>query len=322
MRRSILQKVKQSRAFFFALVAVTIVWIVTAMAEEKNFRESYVLAYDNIDTAKYAILHCDSIIKIDISSNGFSAFNRRKERRKPIRFDLAKIVAQHKSDSVFSITLNTDSYLDTIKSQVDMRGVSEVRIVDEQLRLNIALRERKAFVPDISPVTFSFDKMGGLNGEPRIVPDSVFLYGSHTSLSKVEAIYADTQTISNIKSSGKYRITLNDDWKKYPDLRISNEEINIYIPMERFVEKSVTLPIELVDKSDDAQWNLYPANVTVQLLIPESKIGTVDLSKCVVTASTKECDGNHLTPELTTFPSSVRLKSITPESVQYIIIEK
>lgn len=322
MHQSIRQRLKQSRAFFFALVAVAIVWVVTAMAEEKRFRESYTIAYDNIDRAQYAILHCDSTITIDISSNGFMAFRRGKEANKAIHIDLAKLIRQHKEDSTFSLTLRTEEYLDSIKAQLDMSGVSDISLVNEQLNIRLALREKKVFVPDISLVKFIFDKMAGLYGAPRITPDSIYLYGSHESLSKVESIAAKEQIINNIKESGEYTIELQDNWKKYPDLHISNKTIKLYIPVEKYIEKSITLPIILTDRDDNAQWNLYPANVTVIVLVPESKVKEIDLSKCVVTASVKDCSNNNLYPQLTKFPSCVRLKSITPEKVQYIIIEQ
>ena len=326
MGHSIRHQLKQSRAFFFALVAVAVVWIVTAMAEEKRFRESYPITYDNIDTAKYAIIHSDSVITIDISSNGFNAFGRARSHSQPSRralhFDLSSLVAKHKNDSNFSITLRTDEYLDIIKEQLDMRGVSDVSLVSEQISLQVAIREHKAFVPDISRVSFSFDKMAGLNGEPTVTPDSIYLYGSHESLAKIEKIAAKEQIISDINTSGEYRIALEEDWKRYPDLRISNEEVVVSLPVEKFIEKSVILPIEITDKSGNSQWNLYPANVTVKLLVPESKAETLDLSKCVVNASAKECKDNQLIPKVTKFPSCVRVKSITPEQVQYLIIEQ
>lgn len=323
MRQSIRQKLKQSRAFIFAVVAIAIVWVVTAMAEEKRFRESYVVAYDNIDTAQYAILHTDSILTMDISSNGFRTFSRQtKGQNSTIHIDLSQLFEKHKGDSVFSITLHTEEYLDIIKSQLDMRGVSEVSLVSEQLHLSYALRERKAFVPDISLVSFNFDKMAGLNGEPRLTPDTVFLYGSRESLAKIESIAAKEQTINDIKESGEYKIELDDSWKKYPDLRISTNEVSLFIPVETFVEKSITLPVTLTDKNDNSQWNLYPAEVSVTLLVPESKVESIDLSHCVVAASTKDCTDKHLTPQLTKFPSCVRLKSITPEKIQYIIISE
>lgn len=329
MRQSILQKIKQSRAFFFALVAVAIVWIVSEMSEQKKFRESYTIAYDNLDTAKYAIIHKDSTITIDISSNGFHALNRWKAKKdisdskySAIHFDLSKIIEQHKNDSTFSITLQTKEYTELIKSQLDMQGVSDISLVSEQINLQVALREHKALVPDISRVTFNFDKMAGLNGEPQIKPDSVVIYGSRESLSKIESIAAKEQVINNIKESKSYRISLQDDWKKYPDIRLSSNEISVFVPVEIFIEKSITLPVTLTDKDGNAQWNLYPANVTAQVLVPKSKAETIDLSKCVITASAKDCSDNLLTPMLSKFPSCVRLKSLSPEKIQYIIIEQ
>lgn len=326
MRQSILQKLKQSRAFFYAIIAVAIVWIVSAMAEVKHFRESYPVAFDNIDTVQYAIMHYDSIITIDISSNGFRAFGRGRDNKRAIHFDLKKNIQKHNLDSIFSLSLQTEEYLDIIKIQLDMRGVTDVKLVTELINTEISIRKHKAFVPDISKVTFSFNKLAGLDGKPRIIPDSIYLYGSPQSLSKIDIISAKEQEINNIDKSGEYKIALDDSWKKYEDLRISNEEIRIFIPVEKYLEKSVDLPITLTDKSDNTQWNLYPSKVTVQLLVPESKAESIDLTKCVVTANAKECGGGStkstLTPQLTKFPSCVRLKSISPDKIQYIIIEK
>ena len=322
MKRSILHQLKQSRAFFFAIIAVAIVWVVSSMAEQKRFRETYNIVFDNIDLAKYAIIQKDSILTIDISSNGFNAFRRGTKDNNDIHIDLATIISQHADDSSITIQFRTEEYLDLIKSQLDMNGVAEVNPVTELINIHLMLRQRKAFVPDISKVTFNFDNMAGLCGEPRIIPDSVYLYGSSKSLSKIKVIAASEQTISNLKHSGNYTITLDPVWKQYPDLHISSEQIELFIPVEQFIEKSITLPIVLTDISDKTECNLYPAEVTVQLLIPESELDSFNPSSFTVAASIKDNRDNHLTPQLVKFPSRVRVKSITPDRVQYVIIEK
>lgn len=321
MKRSIRHQLRQSRAFFFALIAVAIVWIVSSMTEQKCFRETYNIVFDNIDTAKYAIMQEDSALTIDISSNGFNAFRRGVRDNNDIHIDLSSFIRQHVDDSAFSVKLRTEEYLDLIKSQLDMSGVSEVNPVTEHIDISLMLRRRKAFVPDISNVSFNFNKMAGLSGEPVIIPDSIYLYGSSTSLSKVEMISAKEQSINNINKSGNYRIELEPIWEKYPDLHISNEQVELYIPVEQFVEKTISLPVVVTDISEKSQCNLYPALVSVQLLIPESQLDTFDPSDYLVTASIRETRDNHLTPQLVKFPSTVRIKSITPSRVQYVIFE-
>lgn len=321
MRQSTGQKLRKSRAFFFALVAVFVIWVVSAMSEEKRFREPYKLVFDNIDTANYALTHSDTLITLDITSNGFSAFNRSRGN-KTLHLDIGTIMKQHKDDTLFSVTLRTDNYLDIFKRQFDMHGVSEVTPVNESFSLRVATRRKKAFVADISNVTFNFDKTAGLCGEPRITPDTIYLYGSSESLAKINRIAAVPQTIDGIKQSGKYKVALNPVWKRYSDLRISHSSVDVFIPVEQFVETSIKVPVTLTDKKDDSQWNLYPYEVTVSLLVPKGELPKVDASQYAVTASVNDISDNTLSPQLTTFPSNVRLKSIVPERIQFTIIEK
>ena len=314
------QRLRHSRAFFFALIAIAIVWLVSAMSEQKVFREHYKLYLDGIDTAQYAVTQIDSSITIDITSNGFYAFRRGTRKPHSVHINIAKRIGKTPKDNI-QLSLDIDDYWDLIRNQIDTRGVSDIKAVNDVLHLSMAKRESKAFVPNIDAVEFQFEGMVGLCGEPKIMPDTVFLYGSAASLANIDEICASPQTLQNIRLNGKYRIKLQPDWDKYPDLRVSTKEVDIYVPVESFTEKAISIPVNFVSDENIKRVQLFPSTVTVNCLVPRKNYANVKADDFTIVAKISNDSVNYIQPVVTSFPANVRIKSITPSQVQYIIIK-
>ncbi len=289
------------------------------MSERKAYRESYKLIFDGIDTARYAVTSIDSTIALELTSNGFYAFRRGIKKNHIVHIGVASKIGSDKN--AIQLALKADDYSDVIRSQLDMRGVSDLKIVDDVLTITLAKRECKAFVPRIDDVDFQFEGMVGLCGEPRISPDTVYLYGSSESLAQIEALYASQQTLQHIRMSGKYRVKLRPDWQKYPDLRISTPSIDIFVPVEVFTEKAVTVPVEYTVNDNIKRLQLYPSSVTVNCLVPRKDYAAIQAADFRVLATIDSDSSNYIRPVVTRFPADVRIKSISPSQIQYIIIK-
>jgi hypothetical protein len=314
------QRLKQSRAFIFSLIAIAAIWLVSAMSEHKAYREHYKLYYDGIDTAKYAITGIDSILTLDITSNGFHAFQRGIKKNRYVHVNVTSKITNKDADNI-QVTLNIDDYIDIIRSQIDTRGVNEIKPVGDILNIALARRQSKVFVPEIDNIDFQFDPMVGLCGQPELHPDSIVLYGSQSSLDKIEYVRTEPKTIKNIRISGMHRVRLANDWKKYPDVRPSTEYIDIFIPVETYTEKPISVAVQYANDNSFKRVQLYPSTVTLNCLVPRKKYADVNSDDFVVTAKTINDTSNYLMPVVTQFPANVRIKSISPQQLQYIIIK-
>ena len=324
---SIRDKIRQSRAFFFALLAVAVIWTVTMMSDKRHYRESYVICFDGVDTSKYAVTDRDSLIVFDITSNGFHALSRSLHGNHELHADVSKLM---NNDSVQKIAIRIADQLELFSRQIDMRGVEVFQPVTEQVSMAISKRECRAYHPDISKVEFQFDGMTGLCGSPVISPDSVYLYGSRSSLDKIERLSAKPQVLRQIRHSGKYNVQLDPVWRSYPDLRVGSQTIQIYLPVDTFIEKKMTLPVVFNTEGNAAKENtsesvkrvqLYPSEVTLTCLVPKKSFNKVNATDFFVTTS-QACDTvSFLYPIVSRFPANVRVKSIDPPEIQYILIK-
>lgn len=318
MPLNIRQRLKQSRAFLFALLAVIMVWFFASMSDEKDFREQYVVQYDGLDTAKFAVTKLDSTVQLDIKSNGFHALQRGLHKH-ALHISVGNMVTSDNNE-VIALNFNTTELLDSLRTQIDMRGVKQVAAVTPLLNLQVARRHSKTFTPNIDDVQFLFDGNSGLYGEPVVNPSMVTLYGSEASLAKIDQIKAEPQTIKHIRTSGQHTIKLDKSWQKYPDLRISSPSVDIYLPVESFIERQYVVPITLPD-GNSQQYRLYPENVTLSVLVPLREYSKVKPSDYTVMASTDSDSTGTLGLSVIQFPVHCRIKKISPKEVQFIIIE-
>lgn len=314
------EKVKQSRAFLFTFLAIAVIWVFSSMSESKVFREEYQICFDGIDTARYVVVHRDSTLKLDITSNGFRALHRSLSSKHTIHIDVRKLLKKSSAEPQ-KISLNLEQYADTVKKQLDMFGVSAVKPVLTTVELEVAERLSRKIAVNIDNVSFDFEEMYGLSGKPILVPDSVTVYGSRESLNKLTCLTASKQTISHIRRSGNYKLYIDNSWKKYPDLRLSSQTVSIYIPVDDFVELSFSLPIIAVSDNSAQRVNLYPSEATVKFWVPKKEYTQIKKEDFIIVANYKTGSGDMLPLSIGSFPSNVRIKSIIPPQVQYVIIK-
>lgn len=319
-RKSIWSKLRQSHAFFFTLIVVFLVWLVSNMSEKRTYREQFQVRFEGYDTLAYVAVQADTTMTLDIESNGFYALRRSLEPRRPLKFNIAKLMKKKKGEPI-QISVNLDEQSVIIAEQLDMRGVSSLHVIERQLGLQLMRRHRKAFLPDISDVTFQFEGMQGLCGNPRISPDTIWLYGSDASLDKINQLRAEPQTIEHITHSGNHKIRLKPVWKQFPDLRVSSPTVNVYLPVEMFVERTVSVPLSINASDSLHRINLYPTEVSVKYMVPMTEYNDYTADDFQVTVNVTNEDEIYLKPEVSRFPSQVRVKSISPSEVQYIVIK-
>ena len=318
-KSSFRQRIRQSRAFIFSLIAISAIWLISSMSDQKTYREHYKLSLVGYDNRKYATLLSDSILTLDVTSNGFHAFSRGLKKNHSISLNLSD--KMQKAGKNIQLSLEVEDYIDIIRKQIDMRGVTSVKAVNNTINLSLAQRESKAFVPIIDDVIFQFDAMSGLCGNPEIKPDTVFLYGSRTELDQIDAIYAMPQTIKNIRVEGRYRVKLQPVWKDFADVYPSVESILIHIPVDTFIEKNVTVPITFTAAKSIKRVQLYPSEIKVNYLVPKRLYDNFSSDDFQVSVTLDDDSSSYLTPVVTRFPADVRIKNMSPQKIQYIIIK-
>jgi len=129
------------------------------------------------------------------------------------------------------------------------------------------------------------------------------------------------QTIKNIRVEGRYRVKLQPVWKDFADVYPSVESILIHIPVDTFIEKNVTVPITFTAAKSIKRVQLYPSEIKVNYLVPKRLYGNFSSDDFQVSVTLDDDSSSYLTPVVTRFPADVRIKNMSPQKIQYIIIK-
>lgn len=310
------------KSFLVILGVIILIWLGVSMSSTNSYPTVVKVEYTGIDTARYALIQADSTVTLNIVTNGFSAFQYSLGLRHKVLHVKVPTSSVKADGEATPILISVAQQINDYRSQLGFSEKVTLQPVTEHLRLLIAERQSKVFYPNLSNVSFSFAPGYSLYGMPKIYPDSVVLYGSALSLSKVERIDAAPTQIANIGNSDTYTVALDKSWRKYPDLRISNSSIQVFIPTQECSEGSVEVPIRYQSPDSSMLVRLYPEKVTVTYWVATKDFDRPQASDFVVEARQLDNGSSSVPLIVTSFPSYVRIKDLSSPRVQVVLIQK
>lgn len=302
----------RSRSFWIILILTAIVWLMAVMSEHNDYPVNVRVQWTGIDTARYVVTRADTLLPVTINSNCFLAMSRHLSvRQRPYHISVS-------GDTVVKVN---SALLDDMVKQLDFVGVHGITSSAESLSLSLTERTSKAFVPQLRHVDFYFVDQRGLSGAPVVQPDTVRLYGDPASLEKIKEISTLKYAIEGIRDSGWHVLPLDPVWRQYPDVRSSHDSVRVFIPVDRFVEKTVTVTV--VPQCADSRYTLrlIPARVSVTLWVPVNDYDylSADQIEAVVNYDPVQAP-NELPVLVTRFPNNMRIKQVSPATLQYVIL--
>jgi len=316
-------KLHQYRPFFVILVIMTIVWFVMEMTSSRTYKTSVAVTFTGIDTARYAILDKSQELPLTVESDGFTALiHNWTWRDKKLEINLSDLLKAKQPSGEIHLSVAAENYKELFQNNFSPIKSSVITFDEDSLSVTLSERMCKAFVPEIRNVTFTFSDGFGISGTPMMSPDTVYLYGSERSLTAIDAIYTRADTVKVADSGGFYKLSLFPVWNEYPDLRVSQTALTLQVPVEPYFEDRQTLKVQFISDDTEMRVKLYPENVVVTTWVPQS--ATLNGNKSdihAVVRHDKESPEKALAVTITDFPKNIRIKSVEPDHVQYVIIK-
>lgn len=310
---SILLHRMKHRHFWIILIITTIVWFVVTMSEHSDYPIDVRVEWSGIDTSRFIVTQADTVLPVVVNSNCFNAIDRYLALRDK------RFVIQVTGDTVVKVG---KALFDEISRQFGFSGTHGVSSSLEELRLSTKERRSRAYVPQLRDVDFVFADQMGLSGDPTIEPDTIWLYGDSTSLCRIPEIYTAPAAVANISDSGYYMLALEPVWKKYRDVRASADSVRIFVPACHYVETTLSVPVEFKSDAANRQVRLYPDHVNVSLWVSVEEYQHLSENQFEAVVNYDPSSSlTELPVYITRFPSQSRIKSVTPATISYVIIQ-
>lgn len=304
---------RRFRAFFVVLVATSLVWLGLSLSDRSNHPIMVSVKVTGYDAARYAVVDVDDSLLLNIESSGFSAISRWLHRNRHLTVDMSHLKGSYRAVAV-------SDCLRLFSSQLSLDGRDKISCAKDSVRLYLSERKRLPLVPSLRNLEIEFGGHYGLDGVPRFNPDTVWLYGDSVSLLKIKTLDVEPVRIAELDTTSVYKLKLNPVWEQFRDVYPSHKEVEVTIPVASYAEKKFTLPIHFLGADSSLTVRLYPDTVALTAWVREDKF--ISLSADHFKASTSYVEGAQRLPvTISSFPGYVRIKSVVPSEIQYVIIK-
>jgi YbbR domain-containing protein len=154
----------------------------------------------------------------------------------------------------------------------------------------------------------------------RIEPKYVGIAGMEKEVEQVKYIETHPLAFRNLNQTTTKKIRLAFPGKK-DQLELTTTEVTITIPVEKYTEAELEIPVEVENLPQDYTIKTFPEKVNVRFMIPfgDYKNMHPGLFKAVINFEQAASGNNKLKVNIARSPSSARSVKIIPEKVEFII---
>ncbi|MBG6234567.1 YbbR domain-containing protein [Pedobacter sp. CAN_A7] len=303
------------RKRFLALIVCLLLaiggWLFLALNNKYIYTAKTVLVYKNFPQKKaFHPLQSDTV-DLQVEGSGWQLlFARLRIKPQSIAISLERL--NNRNFILFSEQLySVNDQLETSQKIISVRP--------DTLYFDFSQRTvKKVPVEFISDIEYT--KQYGVSSTIDINPSHVTVSGPLQELEKITSWQTDTLKLKNIQHAVKTRVSMEHSDLK--NINIFPASVEVRIPVDEFTEKTLEVPLKIINNKAYHNVKLYPKKVKLTFLVALSSYKQVneDFIEAVVDLNEwKQLHHTQLVVTLTRFPEYCKLIKIEPSKVDFII---
>jgi hypothetical protein len=214
------------------------------------------------------------------------------------------------------IIINADEVKDFIVEKFGLK-YDQVEIDNKFMSYSYKRRSSKYV-----PVTADFEVMysPGYNSLSTLVvkPDSVLVSGAKSVLNKIDKVKTKKLEFREVSNSINRKVDLLSPSEK---VSLEESQVNLTLEVEKFSENSIFVDIQIINKPDNLELNIFPEKAKVSFLISlkdYEKISKIDF-EIVCDYEKRFQDTGIMIPEIQTYPDNILDPKLNIKKVDYLI---
>jgi hypothetical protein len=303
--------------YLFFLFISTVFWFLTALNKNYSVQLEFPVRYTNFPPEKVIVSDVPQQLMLRINGHGFTIIKHKfYSGLSPLRIDVsfAGITPIDTGSQLYYVL--TRRFRERLASQIgeDLQVVSVQPdtlyfVLDDIISKNIKVRPQ---------LNLSFRKQFMQKGEAKSIPDSVKVFGPRIIMDTIRWI--DTEILKRSK--------VNDTIRKQVELmpvrtlQYIQDNVDLVIAVEKFTEKTFTVPIEAINLPPDFILKTFPGFITVSTLVSVNDYNKLnaDLFRAVVDyRDISSNSSNKLKITLEKSPGYIVNTKFSPKSVEFVI---
>jgi YbbR domain-containing protein len=286
-------------------------WLFLALSNKYVYMAKTVLVYTNAPQKKaFHPLQSDTVDLLVEGTGWQLLFARLRVSPPSISISLEKL--NNRNYILFSEQLySVNNQLETSQKIISVRP--------DTLYFDFSKRTVKR-VPVRLVSNLAFLKQFGISDEIELSPSYVTVSGPQEELGKITEWKTDTLKLQDIQGPVVTRVPMKQN--VFKNVNIFPSSVEVRLPVDEFTEKTLEVPLKIVNNTDYYNVRLYPKKVKITFLVALSSYQQVNedfVEASVDISEWKIQKHEQLTVKLTRFPDYCKLVKVAPEKVDFII---
>jgi hypothetical protein len=308
------KKPGKAKAFFICLLLASFLWLVHSLNTVYIYTLRVPVTFKNQPQNKKPLFQFPEHLSVDVKASGLKLaliLLQRPFQPLEVDFNTLKSVNRDQNYVLSSSPLNFKS---VFNFDTKIRHISP-----DTLYFSEKNGYQKS-VPVRVPLYIKCQEGYGYK-KPVISPPFVTLWGDSLLVSRMDSVYTQALTLSELNKNINTRLEL---LKPNPLVYTSANEASVFIEVARLVEHTISLPVSDIRSSVQQQVHIFPARVKVKFTAIQNSVSAEDTSlfranidSDKINRHTKKCP-----VFLSACPGQVTVMSIEPPEADILIFRK
>ena len=312
---------KKLSVFLLCLFLSVTMWLFIKLTRDYTVDFHFTIEYRHYPKNLVLTETPDSTLSVGVNAKGFELISARYLHGSHHLLVDFKDVHIHHNQGGYHAHIATSQLMQQI-SQALPASRNIAYISPDTLTLHFTEAARKKVAVKLN-LKASFRKQFQLYDRVQIKPDSIYVTASRAVLDTLRFIETRQISRSNLDENQRFRSALILPLKP-GQLRISRDSIEIFIPVEKYTEATLTVPVIPQQTSTKLAVKTFPDKCAITCLVPLRDFRSVDadLFSVIVTIDPINIPGSKkLKLKLVKSPERVKVLKIVPDEVEFIILK-
>lgn len=304
---------KKVFTFLICLGIASLLWVVHTL----NLNYKYVLhipvKFVNLPTNKLIVGDLPEKLDIEIKTSGlkllFIFFNKTKSE---LLIDFNSLKTNAKSQA-YSISNGNFSLKNSINFNVEI-----LKIRPDTLFFN-ATNAAARLIPVKLNLKTEMRPGYSITSKTLINPAFISVTGDSLAISKLDTIYSTPLILKDTYKNFSSTVLLKNN---NANIHFNVKDVQVNFSVDRLTEASIKVPVQF-DNNENEKIKLLPNIITVKYLVSMKDFDQIDANSFKVTVDYNQIKEKQktLTVELLRKPSEVKIISIEPSTISYLIFK-
>lgn len=305
---------KRVAVFLICLLISTVLWFLNALSKNYHTVITYPVRFVNPPQNRFLSGNPTGTLQLSVEGKGFVLLKHKLLTFSPVALDITEMI-KNNAPVAGIYNIPAQNLRNTIADQIGTDlSLSFIRPEWIEIILD-SLTSKK--VPVEIDLEVEFAPQMHLKNKVTINPEQVEITGPAIVLEKISSVKTKVNIINKLENGIDQEIELIHQ----ENTTIEPEKVNIHIEVEKYTEKELRVPVEILNKPPDVDLKLFPSEIKLLCNVGLSRFDQIKPSDFGIAVDYKSItnDVNSLLITIYKQPEFIQNIRLNPERVEFLI---